>query len=47
MNNNYIHRSLEPIVLKAAKQFPATVIVGPRQSGKTTLLKQLFDYLTE
>lgn len=42
MNNNYIHRSLEPIVLKAAKQFPATIIVGPRQSGKTTLLKQLF-----
>ncbi len=42
MNNNYLQRSLEPIVLKAAKQFPAIVIVGPRQSGKTTLLKQLF-----
>jgi len=27
---------------KAAKQFPAVVLVGPRQAGKTTLLKHLF-----
>lgn len=40
----YFHRSLEPIVLKATGQFPATVIVGPRQAGKTTLLKHLFGH---
>lgn len=27
---------------KAAAEFPAVVVVGPRQSGKTTLLKHLF-----
>ncbi|MFA6242440.1 MAG: AAA family ATPase, partial [Candidatus Hydrogenedentales bacterium] len=35
----YIQRSLEPVLLKAAKQFPAVVVTGPRQSGKTTLLR--------
>jgi predicted AAA+ superfamily ATPase len=38
----YISRSLEPIIRKAASEFPAVVLVGPRQSGKTTLLKHLF-----
>jgi len=27
---------------KAAREFPAVALVGPRQSGKTTLLKHLF-----
>jgi predicted AAA+ superfamily ATPase len=36
------HRILGKIILKAAKTFPAVVITGPRQSGKTTLLKMLF-----
>jgi predicted AAA+ superfamily ATPase len=39
---DYIQRSLEPVIEKAVGEFPAVVLVGPRQSGKTTLLRQLF-----
>lgn len=35
-------RSLEPVLRRAAAEFPAVVLTGPRQSGKTTLLKQSF-----
>ncbi len=38
----YLKRSLETVVTHAALEFPAVVITGPRQSGKTTLLKHLF-----
>lgn len=42
MNAPYITRSLEPVLRKAALEFPAIVVTGPRQSGKTTLLRHLF-----
>ena len=42
MSEAYISRSLEPVIQKAAREFPAVVLIGPRQSGKTTLIKYLF-----
>ena len=43
MTSRYIERSLEPVLQRAAREFPVVVLTGPRQSGKTTLLKHLFD----
>ncbi len=42
MPERYIGRTIEPVIRKAVKEFPAVVLMGPRQSGKTTLLKHLF-----
>jgi predicted AAA+ superfamily ATPase len=42
MIQRYIKRSLETVLVKAVSEFPAVVLTGPRQSGKTTLLKHLF-----
>ena len=42
MTPTYVKRSLEPVLKRAAAEFPAVVVTGPRQSGKTTLLQHLF-----
>ncbi|OGS22311.1 MAG: hypothetical protein A2252_05700 [Elusimicrobia bacterium RIFOXYA2_FULL_39_19] len=38
----YIKRQIEEILLKDAKQFSALALTGPRQSGKSTMLKKVF-----
>jgi len=40
--NTYINRKMENIVTEAAQYFPVISVTGPRQSGKSTLLKHLF-----
>lgn len=42
MENLYIQREIEPVVQHYVPQFPAIALSGPRQSGKSTLLKHLF-----
>ena len=43
MNNNiYINRTIEEVIKEAAIYFSVISITGPRQSGKSTLLKHLF-----
>ena len=41
----YIKRKIESTILEAAKYFPVITVTGPRQSGKTTMLKQIFPHL--
>ncbi|MBS1547266.1 MAG: ATP-binding protein [Bacteroidetes bacterium] len=38
----YTPRDISPILLKAARSFPAVVLTGPRRAGKTMLLRKLF-----
>ncbi len=38
----YIPRTLESVITRAAQEFPVVVLTGPRQSGKTTLLRHCF-----
>ena len=41
-NNLYLNRTMEGIIREAAKYFSVISVTGPRQSGKSTLLKYLF-----
>ena len=40
--DTYVSRTLESVLTKAANEFPAVLVTGPRQSGKTTILKRIF-----
>jgi hypothetical protein len=42
IGRGYRRRSLDPVLRRAAREFPVVVVTGPRQSGKTTLLRTLF-----
>lgn len=37
-----IQRTIEPVLIKLAGQYPVVTITGPRQSGKTTLCRKVF-----
>lgn len=45
MKQAYIKRKIESTILEAAQYFPVITVTGPRQSGKTTMLKQIFSHL--
>lgn len=42
MEQKYIKRTIEDVIIEASKYFSVISITGPRQSGKSTLLKHLF-----
>ncbi|MFH1189307.1 MAG: ATP-binding protein [Candidatus Omnitrophota bacterium] len=42
MKMKYLDRDIEKIVKAASRRFPAVIVTGPRQSGKTTLLNHIF-----
>ncbi len=37
-----IAREIAPIIIRLRKQFPVITLTGPRQSGKTTILKSIY-----
>lgn len=40
---NYIVRNLEHVVNQVTKEYPVVLVTGPRQVGKTTMLKKLME----
>jgi predicted AAA+ superfamily ATPase len=45
MAQKYVHRNIEDLLRKALSDFPAVIITGARQTGKSTLLKNMLpDY---
>lgn len=45
MNKGFIERDITGIMLNMYQYFPVITVTGPRQSGKTTLLRKVFDKL--
>ena len=43
MNSSYIARAMEPLVEELSKEYPAILLVGPRQTGKTRMLRHLME----
>ena len=44
-----IPRALKPVLRAASRQYPVVTLTGPRQSGKTSLLREAFprhDYVS-
>ena len=41
-SNLYLNRTIESVIKEASKYFSVISVTGPRQSGKSTLLKYLF-----
>lgn len=39
----YIHRNMEKVILDVNQHFPVVMVTGPRQVGKTSILKSLSD----
>lgn len=39
----YVKRALEETVLKTSRTFPVVLVTGPRQVGKTTMLKKIME----
>jgi predicted AAA+ superfamily ATPase len=46
----YLHRHIEKTLKESLKEFPVVALMGPRQVGKTTLIRELFageyEYIT-
>ena len=40
---SYIKRNLEKVVSQVTKEYPVVLVTGPRQVGKTTMLKKLME----
>jgi predicted AAA+ superfamily ATPase len=43
----YIQRYIEKDIVKALKNFPVVAVTGPRQCGKSTLVKELANQLSQ
>jgi len=37
-----LDRALQPTLKRLVKHFPVVAVIGPRQSGKTTLVRKIF-----
>ena len=40
---SYIKRDLESVIMQANEEYPAIIVTGPRQVGKTTMLQKLME----